>query len=169
MLGVLALSIPEQTPKDKALSVLSQLPRQLDLIGFALFAPAVIQLLLALQYGGNQYPWDSPQTIGLFCGAGATFLAWFFWNRRKGSTALLPPSMISRRTVWTAAMFNAFEFVAMYGTLYYLPVYFQSIDDASAIMSGVYIMPMFLPQLVTASIAGGVCKSFHISLVHILN
>ncbi|MCV5111365.1 hypothetical protein OFM52_29280, partial [Escherichia coli] len=32
---------------------------QLDLIGAATFIPAIIMLLLALQWGGADYPWNS--------------------------------------------------------------------------------------------------------------
>ncbi|KAK0712206.1 efflux pump [Apiosordaria backusii] len=158
VLGIVLLPIPEQTPKAKARSVLPKLPQHLDLVGFALFAPAVIMLLLALQYGGVRYAWDSSQVIGLFCGAAATSAVWFIWNYRKGDSALLPPAMIRRRTVWTAATFNAFQMAAIYGALYYLPIYFQAIKDTSAILSGVYIMPTFLPQLLMAGLSGGILQ-----------
>lgn len=155
----LVLRIPEQTPKQSPLSVLPQLHHRLDLIGFALFAPAIIQLLLALQYGGNEFAWDSSQVIGLFCGAGVTCIVWLLWNYHKGDAALLPPAMIRRRTVWSAAMFNAFQMVGIYGLMYYLPIYFQAVYNASAILSGVYIMPMIVPQLLAAGLTGGICKS----------
>ncbi|KJZ69763.1 hypothetical protein HIM_10846 [Hirsutella minnesotensis 3608] len=157
-LGVIVLPIPEQAAKAKALTVLSRLHYHLDLVGFALFAPAVVQLLLALQFGGVLYPWGSSQVIGLFCGSAATFAVWLFWNNRMGSAALLPHAMIRRRVVWTAAVFNALQMAAIYGVLYYLPVYFQAVRNASAVMSGVYIIPTFLPQLLTAGLTGGVLQ-----------
>lgn len=66
--------------------------------------------------------------------------------------------MIRRRTVWSAAMFNAFQMVGIYGLFYYLPIYFQAVYNASAILSGVYIIPMILPQLITAGLTGVICK-----------
>ncbi|KAK4172408.1 major facilitator superfamily domain-containing protein [Triangularia setosa] len=158
VLGIVILPIPEQTPKSKARSVLPKLPHYLDLVGFGLFAPAVIMLLLALQYGGVRFAWDSSQVIGLFVGAAATAAVWFIWNYRKGDAALLPPAMIRRRIVWAAATFNAFQMAAIYGALYYLPIYFQAIKNTSAILSGVYIMPTFLPQLLMAGLSGGILQ-----------
>ncbi|KAI0115567.1 efflux pump [Nemania sp. FL0031] len=155
---ILLLRIPEQTPKASPLSVLPRLHHLLDLAGFALFAPAVIQLLLALEYGGNQFSWRSSQVIGLFVSAGVTFIAWLIWNYFKGDAALLPLSMLRRRTVWSAALFNAFQMVGIFGTFYYLPIYFQAIYDASAILSAVYIIPLIVPQLLTAGITGGVLQ-----------
>ncbi|KAI1074270.1 MFS general substrate transporter [Whalleya microplaca] len=156
--GIIVLPIREQTPKPRGLTVLPKLVHHLDLLGFVLFAPAVIQLLLALQYGGNQYAWNSSQVIALFCGAGATTIVWLLWNYHRGDDALLPPSMIRRQGVWTAGLFNAFQMASMYGTLYYLPIYFQAIKNTPAILSGVYIMPMFLPQLLTAAAAGPIIQ-----------
>jgi len=139
--------------------VLPQLHHHLDLLGFALFAPAVIQLLLALQFGGNKFAWDSSRVIGLFCGSGVTCVVWLAWNYYKGDAALLPAAMVRRRTVWSATMFNAFQMVGIYGLFYYLPIYFQSVYNASAILSGVYIIPMIIPQLLAAGLTGGICKS----------
>lgn len=42
---------------------------QLDLLGAALVIPAIVCLLLALQWGGATYPWNSSRVIGLFVGA----------------------------------------------------------------------------------------------------
>ncbi|KAI0146097.1 MFS general substrate transporter [Xylariaceae sp. FL1272] len=130
---LLFVRIPEQTPKTSPLTVLPRLHHHLDLIGFAIFAPAVIQLLLALEYGGNPFSWRSSQVIGLFIGSEETFLRW---------------------AVWSAALFNAFQMVGIFGTFYYLPVSFQAVYDTSAILSGVYVIPLIVPQLLTAGITG---------------
>jgi hypothetical protein len=70
--------IPD-TDKTRELTIMQTIWAKLDLIGFVLFAPATIQLLLALDYGGNTYPWNSATVIGLFCGAGGTFVVFVIW------------------------------------------------------------------------------------------
>lgn len=154
MLAVLLLRIPEQVAKPKAVSILPHLHRYLDILGFILFAGSVLQLLLALQFGGVTYPWDSSQIIGLFVGAFVTFVVWFSWNLRKGDDALLPYSMISRRAVWSAGLYQGILLSVLYGSTYYLPIYFQAINRASPILSGVYLLPSILPQLVFAAGSG---------------
>ncbi|GAB1210515.1 hypothetical protein APSETT445_009309 [Aspergillus pseudonomiae] len=98
------VNIPEVLPKKKFTIAIRELPGQLDLIGFALFAPSAIQLLLALQYGGNQFTWHSSQVIGLFCGAGATFIAFLLWDYKQGDKAMIPFSMIRKRVVWSSSL-----------------------------------------------------------------
>lgn len=99
------------------MKVLVKLHKYLDLVGFCLFAPAVLQLILALSFGGVTYLWNSPQVIGLFCGAAATFLVWLLWNRHKGPDALLPPAMLACTAVWTSGLDQAFLMAASSGAL----------------------------------------------------
>lgn len=49
--------------------------RQLDPIGTILYLPAIVCLLLSLQWGGNQYTWNNPRIIVLFVIAGVLLLA----------------------------------------------------------------------------------------------
>ncbi|KAI1150240.1 major facilitator superfamily domain-containing protein [Nemania diffusa] len=150
LLAVLFMRVPEQTLKPKALSILPHLHHYLDLMGFVLFTGAVLQLLLAFQFGGVTFPWKSSQVIGLFIGSFLTFSVWFYWNLRKGDDALLPYSMISRRVVWSAGLYQGLLLSVLYGSTFYLPIYFQAINGAIAILSGVYLLPSILPQLVFA-------------------
>lgn len=156
--AIALIRIPEQTPKKRVVTILPRLHKYLDLIGFCLFAPAVLQLLLALQYGGSKYSWSSSQVIGLFCGSAATCIVWFLWNWHKGEDALLPLSLIRRTTIWAGSLFQAFLFTAILGGIFFLPIYFQAIKGVDALLSGVYLLPTILPQLFFAGLTGLLCK-----------
>ncbi len=151
---IIFLHIPEQIPKESAWSVLPRVHHLLDLLGFALFAPAVTQLLLALQYGGTRFAWNSSQVVGLFCGAGATFLVWLAWNYYRGDDALLPVSLVKRPIIWSGALFHALLIATMFGVSYFLPIYFQAVTGLSAVMSGVNLLPTILPQMVFSILSG---------------
>jgi hypothetical protein len=101
LLLLLFTRIPDQKPKGNALEVpraLSPL-RDLDLIGFVLFAFGSVQLLLELEYGGIQYVWNNSVILGLFCGAGATVVALVLWERhmRLGPDAIVPANLLTWR------------------------------------------------------------------------
>ncbi|CAG8953372.1 hypothetical protein HYFRA_00010117 [Hymenoscyphus fraxineus] len=151
---LLLVQIPEQTPKRSPVAIMSKLHKYLDLIGFALFSASVLQLLLALQYGGSQYLWNSSRVIGLFCGSIVTFIVWILWNHCKGEDALMPASMVRQREVWSSGLYQSLVVSAMYGATFYLPIYFQAINQATAILSGVYLLPAILSQLVAAGLSG---------------
>lgn len=155
---LLLIRIPDQRPKQRALSVLRKLHDHLDLIGFALLAPAIIMLLLALQYGGNQFSWSSSQVIGLFCGSGITFIIWGFWNNHKGNDALLPFSIIRRSQVWISGANYAFMMATVFGSTYFLPLFYQAVKGDSPIQSGVNLLAIVLPQLASAVIGGTLGK-----------
>ena len=154
------VSIPSQTSKPKALSVARTLPTKLDLIGFAIFAPAAIQLLLAVEYGGNQFAWNSSTVIGLFCGAGVTFIVFLVWDYYKGENAMIPFSMLRKRTVWTSCLVYGFLMSQMFTASYYLPIYFQGVKGASPTLSGVYLLPLILSQ-VACAIGSGTLGEYH--------
>ncbi|KAJ5084609.1 hypothetical protein NUU61_009188 [Penicillium alfredii] len=148
------IHVPEQTAKPSGISTLTIIRHKLDLLGFALFAPAAIQLLLALEYGGKQYAWNSPTVIGLFCGAAATFIVFLLWEHRQGDEAMIPLSMVSKRPVWSSCLMMWTIFAMMLSASYCLPIYFQSIKNETPMMSGVYLLPSILSQLALAVISG---------------
>ncbi|KAL4757869.1 MDR family MFS transporter [Aspergillus foveolatus] len=146
--------VPEQRRKPPALSVLPTLHKTLDLVGFVLFAPAAIMFLLALEYGGNEYPWSSSRVIGLFVGAGATALVFLGWEYRKGKEAMIPFHLLTIRIAYTSYIATGVMFGLTMAIAYYVPIYFQAVRDDSALMSGVNFLPYVLGQLVAAVITG---------------
>ncbi|KAE8420989.1 major facilitator superfamily domain-containing protein [Aspergillus pseudocaelatus] len=152
------VKIPEILPKQKFTTAIRVLPGQLDLIGFALFAPSAIQLLLALQYGGNRFTWHSSQVIGLFCGAGATFLAFLIWDYRQGDKGMIPFSMIRKRIIWSSSLSYGLLMAQVFCVLWYLPQYFQGVKHDSPLVSGVHLLPSILAHLCGAVISGKIIE-----------
>ncbi|KAI4719068.1 MFS general substrate transporter [Aureobasidium sp. EXF-10727] len=128
--------------------------RGLDLVGFALFAPAIIQLLLALEWGGTTYPWNSSTVIGLFCGGAATALVFLTWEYFKGDDAMVPFSMVRRRIFWSSCLTVFFTFASMLIVNFFLPNYFQAVRGASPTMSGVDMLPSIISQMIFAIVSG---------------
>ncbi|KAL2215069.1 major facilitator superfamily [Thermoascus aurantiacus ATCC 26904] len=149
---LVSINIPD-TVRPGELSVFQTITTQLDLVGFALFGPAAIQFFLALDYGGNQYSWNSATVIGLFCGAGGTFIVFLVWEYFKGDEAMIPFSMVRRRAVWSACLVQLF-FGMNNLAAYYLPIYFQAVKGATPMLSGVYMLPSIISQLFGAVVSG---------------
>ena len=150
--------IPQQHRRPPPMSVVRSLHSSLDLLGFTIFAPALIMLLLALQWGGTTFAWDSPRIIGLFCGAGATLIVFFLWDYYKGEAAMIPFSILRMRTVWTSCIVYGLFMSNLYTASYWVPVYFQGVKGASPTMSGVYILPMIIAHILAALFSGPIGK-----------
>ncbi|KAK2059573.1 major facilitator superfamily transporter [Colletotrichum caudatum] len=134
---------------------LLQVPRHLDLPGFVLFAPAAVMFLLALQFGGNDYPWDSSVVIGLFVGAGVAAALFVYWEHRLGDDeAMIPLDLFKSRIIWTSCAFGAASFSVTITSSYYLPLYFQSVKGATPFEGGRDFLPTILSQLVFAVVSG---------------
>ncbi|KAK6225585.1 efflux pump [Colletotrichum tabaci] len=127
---------------------------KLDLTGFLFFAGFAVMIELALSWGGSDYPWNSPTVIGLFCGAGVSLAIFVAWEHRVGDDAMIPGSVACRREVWSASLYLGFFSGALLCFSYYMPIYFQAVKGASALMSGVYLLSGILPQLVMAILSG---------------
>ena len=172
LVGVLLLftRVPDQKPKQPAREILRSVALQkFDFIGFVLFAPASIMLLLALQYGGNEYSWDSATVIGLICGSVATFVVFALWERHMGIEAMIPGHLVCDKIVLSSSLLSMMIFGFTMTLSYYLPIYFQSVRDKSALVSGVDLLPNILCQLVMAVVSGVLSECLSFSLVFLDN
>ncbi|PVH94015.1 MFS general substrate transporter [Periconia macrospinosa] len=149
---LLSLRIPEINTKPPAYEVLHTAMSSMDLFGLVLLWPSAIMFFLALQWGGNQYAWNSAMVIGLFVGAAITSGLFLTWEYHYGDNALLPFSMLRNRVIYSASATMFFFMGVMLTAYYYLPIYFQAVKGDSPLMSGVHILPSIISQvLVTMS------------------
>jgi hypothetical protein len=100
-------------------SVLARIMK-LDLLGTAIFIPAIICLLLALQWGGADYPWNNSRIIGLFVGFGAMIIVFIGIQFKKGDEGTLPPRLFTNRNVLFAMLFAFFFGAGFFPLIYYL-------------------------------------------------
>ncbi|KAL3426665.1 hypothetical protein PVAG01_00174 [Phlyctema vagabunda] len=125
-----------------------------DPIGNSFLVCAVVTLLLAIEWGGNTYAWDSPRIIVLFviCGLSiAVFAAVQIW---QGEKSVLPPRIMKVRSIPFGSLFIFCIGSSTFPTLYYLPIWFQAIKGDSAIMSAVHMLPTALSALSGTTFAG---------------
>ncbi|KAJ5357816.1 Major facilitator superfamily domain general substrate transporter [Penicillium brevicompactum] len=154
------IDMTDRTPKPKGAELRQALRESLDLMGLVLFAPAMIMLFLALQYGGNQYPWKSATVIGLFCGFGGMLAVFLLWESRRGANAMFPFAIVGQRTVWSSCLSSFFIAGVTVSGAYYLPIYFQAVEGNSPIRSGVYFLPNILPQVTFSLFTGGLIMAW---------
>ncbi|GAW13743.1 hypothetical protein EKO27_g1637 [Xylaria grammica] len=129
--------------------------KRVDFAGNALLVAAITSILLALTWGGSEFPWSSWRTI-LPLVLGLVGLPLFLLFETRVPEPTTPFRLFSNRTsfagLWCAFTHN----MLVFWILFVLPIYFQAVLRASAFKSGVNILPtaaVFTPFTI---ISGGV-------------
>ncbi|KAM7191797.1 hypothetical protein V8F20_009160 [Naviculisporaceae sp. PSN 640] len=130
----------------------------LDIIGNVLLLGASIMLFIALEYATIGVPWNSAKIIGLLVGFGVTAIVFAGWQTWKGDDALMPPRIVSQRTVAASCGLAFMTYGALINLTFFLPIWFQAIKGESAITSGVHMIPYFITNAFF-SLLGGVFVS----------
>ncbi|KAJ4483905.1 MFS general substrate transporter [Lentinula aciculospora] len=126
----------------------------LDLLGALSFIGGTICLLLALQWGGAVYSWNNSRVWGLFLGFGLIMPVFVTIQIKRGKRATIPASIVKQRTVLVSILFTFLHSMASYTHIYYLPLFFQAVEDTSAVVSGIRLIPYLVSNTVVAIIMG---------------
>ena len=145
---VFFLRIPPQD-SDPSETGLRQKMTQVDPVGVILVMGGIVSFIQALHFGGSSKPWSSSTVIGLLVGSTAIGVAFAAWEWRQGERAAIPPRLMADRNVMVNSLYTALLAGSYFTVVYYLPIYFQSIDDVSATMSGVRNLPLIISLSVT--------------------
>jgi hypothetical protein len=127
---------------------------QLDLGGAFIFMGAMVSLLLALQWGGTTKAWSDGSVIGTLVAFGVLIIIFVvneFWMNER---ALLVRRLMKQKTLVLMSIYVTFNCAGFFVLLYYLPIYFQSIDGVSAQDSGVRNLPYILAIGICTIVSG---------------
>ncbi|KAK0628963.1 major facilitator superfamily domain-containing protein [Bombardia bombarda] len=128
---------------------------ELDLLGTATLIPGIVCLLLALQWGGTEHPWNSATVIGLFVGFAGLAIVFVGIQVWQGDKGMLPPRLFGERDMACALIFAFFFGAGFFALVYYLSLYFQIIQGVSAVQAGIKLLPMLIAVVITSIATGG--------------
>ncbi|KAH9893886.1 major facilitator superfamily domain-containing protein [Xylariomycetidae sp. FL2044] len=128
---------------------------RMDPVGNALFAPSVICLLLALQWGGSDYAWGDGRIIALLVLFVVLLAAWVATQAWQKEKATVPPHVFLQRSIMAGVSYSACIGGVMLSMGYYLPIWFQAIDGVDALQSGIRGLPFILALVLSSMMAGG--------------
>lgn len=134
-------------------------------IAMLVFMPAIICLILALQWGGTVHLWSSWRSILLLILFAVLFLIWLSIQFWKGDSATVPPCLIKNRSIAAASwyIFSLGSYILV--LIYYLPLWFQAVKGTTAVESGIRNLPLILGLVVVSILTGigvtisGYCKT----------
>lgn len=128
--------------------------RRIDFVGVILSIAATCLFLLALDWGGTKYPWNSAVIIVFFVLSVLLYAVFFIYEHFWAVEPLMPPRLFKTRTrsmSFAASFCHAITFM---GIIYYLPFLFQAVYGASAIIASLYVLPQALIMGATTALGG---------------
>jgi MFS family permease len=138
--------------KTKTSTTLRSKLNQMDPVGTTLMLACVTCYILAMQYGGVSHPWNSSVVIGLIVGFVLILAVLVGWELYMGEKAMCAPRLVKRHAVPSTVGF--FFFGSYIVLIYYLPIYFQSINGVAAIESGVRNLPFIIAVSIFTVVSG---------------
>ncbi|KAL8915258.1 MAG: hypothetical protein Q9171_000377 [Xanthocarpia ochracea] len=136
---------------------------EIDYVGTLLIIGAYVSGVMAINFGGSTYPWNSGRIIGLFVTSGVLFI---LFGTQQGMAILttkdrriFPVEFLKRRIMLILFAETACASTATFLPIYFIPLFFQLIRGDSALEAGVRLLP-YVVFLVVACVANGAIMSF---------
>ena len=125
---------------------------KLDLPGVALVSAGMFGIVWGL-IRGNAEGWTSPQIITAFI-LGAVFVAGFVAWELRAPSPMLPITFFRNRAFSLANLASLLMFFGMFGSIFLLTQFFQTVQGYSPLASGLRILPWTLAPMFVAPFAG---------------
>jgi MFS family permease len=128
--------------------------KAIDWFGSLSILALTLMLLLGLEFGGATFPWNSPQVICLIVFGSLMSLFFVFSEKRLARYPLMPLELFKHRSNVACLLVCFCHGMVFIAGEYYLPLYFQSVHEASPLHSGVLILPITVGEAVMGITAG---------------
>lgn len=129
--------------------------RRIDYFGAVLLTACTVSLLLILSWGGTVYPWNSIQLFAL--GALWSMLLTLLLAIEYGAPEpMLALPLFANRVFVVAVAVTCLVSAALFGSVVFLPAFFQIVLGASPSASGLMTSPLMAGLIVTSTVGGRV-------------
>ena len=131
----------------------SDRPHKIDYGGIVTFILCVVPALFALSLGGNDYDWRSAPIIGLFSFSAVMFVL-FLWFELRHEEPIIPLTLFRDRIISFSEIVVFITAFGMFGSIIFVPLFFQGVMGSSATASGSLLIPMTLSIVIGTVISG---------------
>jgi protein-S-isoprenylcysteine O-methyltransferase Ste14 len=113
------LETPKESTAEKA--TIAQQVWRLDPLGTLFFLPSMVCLILALQWGGSEYAWNSWRVIVLLVIFAVTIVIFCVIQILMPQSATVPVRVMKQRSALAGTLYMIFLSGAMMILVYYIP------------------------------------------------
>ncbi len=125
---------------------------KLDLLGLALGSAGLVGIVWGL-IRANDDGWTSPPIISAFILGGALLACFVAWELHAAQP-MLPMRFFRNRTFALANVASLLMFFGMFGSIFFLAQFFQTVQGLSPLQSGLRVLPWTAMAMPIAPIAG---------------
>ena len=128
---------------------------RIDVLGAALLGAGLTAILLVTTWGGREYAWGSPEIVGLAVAA-VVLLAGFLAQERRAPEPVLPLRMFREPVFDVVSAVLFLTTCAFFAAIVFLPLFLQRVTGASAVQSGLQLLPLLLAGTLSTAVIGRV-------------
>lgn len=132
---------------------LSEGLRAIDWLGTFSILGITLLILLGLDFGGSIAPWNSPKVICLIV-FGAAMIGVFVLTEQRARYPIMPLGVFKSWSNDAVFMVVVAHAMVLIGIEYYMPLYLQSVLQATPLRSGILLLPLIIVQAVGELVAG---------------
>jgi MFS family permease len=137
---------------------------EMDYLGAGLMTAGLTTFVLAINWGGVTYPWNSGPIIGTFIASGILFTLLSIQQVRTILTTptkrFLPIHLFRSKTILILFSCTAASGAAAFVPIYFLPLFFQFTRADSALDAGVRLLPLIITMVVIILANGALMAKF---------
>ena len=136
----------------------------LDYIGTLLMVGACVSGVMAINFGGVIYPWNSGQVIACFVVSGVLFITFglqqSFCIMTTEEHRIFPCQFLKNKTLVILFIQTAASTTIFFVPMYFIPLFFQFTRNDSAIEAGVRLLPLICILVFTVMLNGALMSKY---------
>lgn len=127
---------------------------RLDILGNGILILGSTSILIALSYAGSRYPWSAWKTLVPLVLGFVAFAVFAIFEQSPWApqAPVMPPRLFAGRTSAVIAVNTFINTALVYWSIFFLPLYFQSVQLTSARRAGVCLVPLSLFGIPAAAV-----------------
>jgi EmrB/QacA subfamily drug resistance transporter len=127
----------------------------IDYLGAGVLASAIGAIVLVASLGGTTWAWGSAQTV-LVAAGGVLALGVFLAVERRAREPVLPIAVLRDEVFRIAGLLSLIVGFALFGSVTFLPLFFQTVFQASPTGAGLRLIPLMGGLVITSVVSGRV-------------
>lgn len=125
-----------------------------DWLGMLASTGGTVMFLLGIDFGATAYPWNSPTVICLIVFGVVTWGIFILLQWKVSKLPLFPLRIFKARSTAAILAVCFFHAIAYISAVFYLPLYFQAVLQATPLQSGVWILALAIPLSIVSVLCG---------------